>query len=570
MTGRYIGARSGWVRVETVGDLLDSRTAGSSDRSAVVFPGETATYGELADRSHAYARALLAMGVEPGDRVGILMSAGIEFVAILFAVMKVGAVGVPVNSRFKTVELAHIVTHSGMKVLFTSDTAVASPLAVLTQTFPELASATGSELDLASAPELRRVVLVSGTACEPFLLRASEAMAAADTVLDAEVHACQESVRVRDTALLVYTSGTTDAPKGAMLSHEAVSRLTTGIVERLELTAEDTVWTAIPLFHGGGISFLVSTLGAGATFVHPGLFNPDTTLRMLIDNRVTVALAAFETIWLPVLERYHPDEHDLTRIRLVMVVGVEERLRQMAAVLPWAVQVSCVAMTESCAFLTLHRPDDPFEVRMTTGGHPMPGMRVRVVDLDTGEDTAPGEQGELLFRGPNAFDGYFRNPELTERVFDDRGWFHTGDVVRQTTDGQLTFVSRVKDMLKVGGENVAAAEVEGHLIRYPGVKLAQVVAAPDDYYVEVPAAFVELEDGATVTEHELIDHCQGELATFRVPRYVRFVTEWPMSGTKFKKADLRARIAAELAEKGITRAPKPTGRHRRASSGSTS
>nr|PZM97302.1 MAG: hypothetical protein DIU77_09510 [Thermocrispum agreste] len=344
-----------------------------------------------------------------------------------------------------------------------------------------------------------------------------------------------------------------------MLSHEAVSRLTTGIVERLELTGDDKVWTAIPLFHGGGISFLISTLSAGATFVHPGFFNPDTTLPLLIENKVTVALAAFETIWLPVLSRYQPDEHDLSSIRVVMVVGVEERLRQMSKALPWATQVSCVAMTESCAFLSLHRLDDPYEVRMTTGGRPMPGMEVRVIDIDTGKDVQPGNQGELLFRGPNMFDGYFRDPELTAEVIDEDGWFHTGDIVRWDADGQITFVSRVKDMLKVGGENVAAAEVESHLITHPAVKLAQVVAAPDEYYVEVPAAFIELKEGAHATEQEIIEYCMGKLATYRVPRYVRFVTEWPMSGTKIKKVVLREWIATELKEKGITSAPKLPG-----------
>src|SRR5690606_18557390 len=230
------------------------------------------------------------------------------------------------------------------------------------------------------------------------------------------------------------------------------------------------------------------------------------------DNRVTVALAAFETIWLPVLSRYNPQEHDLTSIRAVMVVGVEERLRQMAEVLPWATQVSCVAMTESCAFLSLHRLDDPFEVRVTTGGHPMPGMEVRVVDPETGEDLPPGAEGELLFRGPNAFDGYFRDPELTREVFDEEGWFHSGDVVRRDEDGRITFVRRLKDMLKVGGENVSAAEVEGLLITQPAVKLAQVVAAPDEYYVVVPAAFIELKPGQEATEEELIHFCLGKIA----------------------------------------------------------
>lgn len=556
MAGQYTGVRPRWVTAETIGDLLDSRADRAGDHRALVFPGETMTFTQLSARAQRYARTLIALGVDPGDRVGILLPASPDLVAILFAAAKIGAIAVPINARFKTVELDYIVKHSGMKVLLTADTPVGSPLALLARTFPELAQA-GPEPALPSLPELRRIVLVSGAA--GFALPLAGAFALGELVPEREVYRRQQSVRLRDTMMLVYTSGTTAAPKGAMLSHEAVSRLTTGIVDRLELTPDDTVWTAIPLFHGGGISFLISTLSAGATFVHPGLFDPATTLPLLIDNDVTVALAAFETIWLPVLARYDPSEHDLSAIRVVMAVGVEERLRQMSEALPWATQVSCVAMTESCAFLSLHHLDDSFDTRVTTGGHPMPGMQVRVVDIDTGADVPPGGRGELLFRGPNTFDGYFRDPELTARVFDEDGWFHSGDIVRLDAGGQVTFLSRLKDMLKVGGENVSAAEVEGHLITHPAVRLAQVVAAPDEYYVEVPAAFVELADGMQVTERELIEYCLGKLATYRVPRYVRFVTEWPMSGTKIKKVDLRARIAAELWDNGIRSAPKLTG-----------
>jgi fatty-acyl-CoA synthase len=358
--------------------------------------------------------------------------------------------------------------------------------------------------------------------------------------------------------VIVYTSGTTAAPKGAMLSHEALTRLADGIGERMALTPADRVWTAIPLFHGGGITFLLSCLAARAAFVHPGWFDPATTLELLTAERVTVALAAFETIWMPVLNRADLADFDLSRIRLVMAVGVPERLRDMASRLPGAVHVSCVAMTESSAFLSLNRTDDPLEKRVTTGGHPMPGMEVRVVDPETGADLPPGTPGELLFRGPTAFDGYFRDPERTAEVIDAAGWFHTGDLVVADAEGRLTFRSRLKDMLKVGGENVAAAEVEGYLLGHPAVDLVAVVAAPDAYYVEVPAAFVQLKPGASVTGQELIDFCVGRIATYRVPRYVRWIApgEWPMSGTKIKKYVLRERIADELKQRGITEAPR--------------
>jgi fatty-acyl-CoA synthase len=516
-----------WIAPTTLGDLVDRQAAEHPDSDAVVFPDGRATFAELAAHAQAVARRLIGLGVRRGDRVGTLLPASVDLVALLIGAAKVGAVAVPVNARFKAVELRQIVVHSGMAVLVTD--ADSLPLV-------EEATAEG-------APELRHVWVLGQEVPEG---------------PDAEVERRQAGVKVRDTAVLVYTSGTTAAPKGAMLSHEALTRLADGIGERMALTPDDRLWTAIPLFHGGGITFLLTCLSARTAFVHPGYFDPGTTLELLTEERVTIALASFETIWMPVLNRPDFGKFDLSRIRLVMAVGVPERLRDMASRLPDAPHISCVAMTESSAFLALGFPDDDFEKRVTTGGHPMPGMEIRVVDPDTGEDLPPDTQGELLFRGPTAFDGYFRDPERTAEVIDADGWFHSGDLVVADADGRITFRSRLKDMLKVGGENVAAAEVEGYLLTHPAVDLVAVVAAPDGYYVEVPAAFVQVKPGVSVTEEELVEFCVGRIATYRVPRYVRWIEpgEWPMSGTKIKKFVLRDRIADELKQRGITEAPR--------------
>ena len=540
-----------WIEVTTLGDLVDRRAEQRPDDEALVFPDHRATYAELAARVHERARGLAGLGVRRGDRVGILLPASVDLLATLVAATVLGAVAVPVNARFRSTELGQIVAHSGMSVLVTAP----EQLPLVAQTLPDLAGRRAGALACAAAPELRHVLLLEAPAVPDGALTGPEQLAAA-AVPGAQVRSEQEAARVRDTAVIVYTSGTTAAPKGAMLSHEALVRLAAGIGDRLGYTRTDRVWTAIPLFHGGGITFALSCMAAGATFVHPGFFDPSTTLEYLRDERVTVALAAFETIWMPVLNRPDFAAFDLSRIRVVMAVGVPERLRDMATRLPAATHVSCVAMTESSAFLCLNRLDDPPEARASTGGHPMPGMRCRVVDPETGQDVPAGTPGELLFRGPNAFDGYFRDPELTASVFDAQGWFHSGDLVVADDRGRLAFRSRLKDMLKVGGENVAAAEVEGFLLGHPAVEMVAVVAAPDARYVEVPAAYVVLKPGAAATEQELIEFCLGRIATYRVPRYVRFVTGYPMSGTKIKKFELRERIAAELAAAGIGEAPK--------------
>jgi fatty-acyl-CoA synthase len=549
------------ITVTTLGDLLDLRAAELGDHPALVFPDHQVSYAGLAERADFFARGLLAAGLKPGETVGILLPNCVDAIAALFGAAKAGLYPVPVNARYKSLELADLIRHSRMRLMFISPPDPASPAApdfpvLLAEAFPALAGQDRTALALDDAPDLRQIVVLGENAPPGFATEAGFAAAGA-VVPDGDLLRRRQLVKVRDPAVVMYTSGTAAEPKGALLSHEALIRFADGTKEtRFFLTCEDRIWTALPMFHIGGIAFSVATIYAGATLVHTGFYRPELALDQIAALRCTIVLAAFETIWLPVVNQPDFKDRDLSSIRIVMTVGVAERLRDMASRLPDAVQVSCFGMTEASSFLSLSYLTDTLEQRVTTGGHPMPGMECRVVDPVTGVDLPPDTEGELLFRGSNCFSGYLNDPELTAQVFDDEGWFHTMDVATMDPDGRVTFVSRLKDMLKVGGENVSAAEVESYLLRHPAIGIVQVVSAPDDYYVEVPAAFIQLKPGAAATEEEIIAFCVGKIATFRVPRYVRFITEWPMSGTKIKKAILRDVIAADLKEQGITRAPK--------------
>ncbi|WP_419930771.1 AMP-binding protein [Candidatus Poriferisodalis sp.] len=548
-----------WINVTTLGDLIGQRAEAHPEREALVIGTDRRTYGELDELSDHYARGLVALGVGQGDRVGYFFHECVHSVGVLLGAAKIGAVTVPLNARFKSYELSQVVVHSGMKVLLTTrPPAGADFVELLNETLPELASATAGSLSLVDAPELAAVVVLSEDGAPGFVDQAGFDAGAA-RVTGSEVRRRQASVRVRDTAVIMYTSGTTAAPKGAMLSHEAFCRFAdASLVGRMRVGGDARVWTALPMFHIGGVGFALGTLYTGGTYVHVGFFDPAFALQQIRDEACNVALPGFETIWLPVIGHPNRADGDLDSLEVLMCVGVEQRLRQIQESTPNATMVSCFGQTEACAFLTLGDLDDPLDMRVTTGGFPLPGMDCEIRDPDTGEPLELPGTGELWYRGPQAFDGYFRDPELTEASFDDRRFFRTGDVVRMDAQGRVTFDSRVKDMLKVGGENVSAAEVEGYLLTHPAVEIAQVVAAPDEKYVEVPAAFIQLKAGATATEQELIDFARGKIATYRVPRYVRFVEEWPMSGTKVKKFVLREQIAKELADRGITTAPRIT------------
>jgi fatty-acyl-CoA synthase len=546
------------TEVTTIGDLVD-RQAAVSDAEAVVFPESRTTYRELERLTTDFARALHGAGVGHGDKVGILMPNNLDYVLALVGTAKLGAVGVPVNGRFKAHELGHVLSHADVKVLLCATGPPGTPdyPAMLGDVFDDLEGQDPRALTLRAAPLMRQIVdLGSGPLAAGMVSRAQFEAGAAE-VAESVVHDLQARVRVRDIALLMYTSGTTAKPKGCLLTHEAITRQGRAVaLTRFALTAEDRFWDPLPLFHCGGIVPMMGCFWAGARYCHAGHFDPDVALGMLEQERITVAYPAFETIWFGVLNHPRFAQADLSSIRLIQNITVPERLAQFEARMPWARQVTSYGSTEGATNLTMPTPEDSYEVRMNTLGSAVPGMEIKIADPETGETLGAGEVGELCFRGYSRFEGYYKDPEQTARSIDDEDYFHTGDLASLRPDGNLVFGGRLKDMLKVGGENVSALEVESYLAAHPDIEIVQVVGADDARYDEVPAVFVQTRAGAHVTEQEVIDFCRGRIASYKVPRYVRFVTEWPMSGTKIQKFRLREQLAEELQALGITEAPK--------------
>jgi fatty-acyl-CoA synthase len=356
-------------------------------------------------------------------------------------------------------------------------------------------------------------------------------------VADEEVLRRSRTVRIRDVLAMLYTSGTTANPKGCLLTHEAIVRDWIVAADRIGLTPEDGFWSPCPMFHMAGTGPMISAFSRAARFLTMTHFDATEALELIEKER-----AAFPTSAMGLLR--HPD-YDADRVRSarwIMNVAPPETLRLMQSLIPNAIQVSAYGLTEATGTVCLGRPQDSPEQREVSGP-PLEGVELRTIDPETGVDRGPGEPGEILIRGFNTFEGYYRDPEKTAATLDDEGWVRTGDLGSLDEDGRLTYVGRVKDMLKVGGENVAPSEIEAHLGTHPAVKLAQVVGRPDEHYGEVPVAFVELTDGARVDADELIAFCRGEIASFKIPREVRFVTEWPMSATKIQKYRLREIVA---------------------------
>lgn len=539
-----------WTNVTTVGDLIDQQ-AERTDRVGLVLREQRLPYPELSQRSDQMAASLAALGVVSGDRVGILMPNSVDYVLALLATAKLGAIAVPVNGRFKAHEASYVVGHADVKVLLTAADADSTDYPGIVR---QIVDDEGG---------LRDTIIVDlSAAADSGFMDAGQFWAEQARVGLEEVKRRQSRVRVRDIALLMYTSGTTARPKGCLLTHEAVVRQGEKVaVTRFHLTAEDALWDPLPMFHCGGIVPMLGVFSCGAKFCHPGFFEPGPSLEVIKRERCTVLYPAFEAIWIPLVTHPEFNEAELSHVRLVQNIATPERMEAYERQMPWARQVTSYGSTEGATNLTMGLYEDPAELRLRTLGPPVDGMEVKIVDPDTGDEVPPGVMGELCFRGYSCFEGYYREPELTATAFDAQGFFHSGDRACMEATGHLRYGGRIKDMIKIGGESVASIEIEDYLTTHPAVRIAQVLGVPDARYEEVAAAFVELNPGMTVTEQELIDFCLSKIATYKVPRYVRVVTEWPMSGTKVKKFELRERLLAELAPDGtVPEAPRPSRR----------
>jgi fatty-acyl-CoA synthase len=299
------------------------------------------------------------------------------------------------------------------------------------------------------------------------------------------------------------------------------------------------------MFHTASTQPMVATLHACGTFVSMAHFEPALALKLIEAERVAHLFPAFPPLTLGMLNNPDYSADSFAAVRTVFTVAPTEALRAMQRRMPHSTMVNAYGMTEFGGSVVMVFPDDDEDARLATQGPPFPGIEIGIRD-ESGRALPPGERGEIVIRGPSMFDRYHGDPAKTASAIDTDGWYHSGDLGSVGTDGRLQYLGRLKDMLKVGGENVAAIEIASHLQAHPAVSVAQVVGVADERYGEVAAAFIELAPGATLTEEEVVAHCRAGLASFKVPRHVRFVTEWPMSSTKVQTFRLREQLEAEL------------------------
>ena len=529
-----IGPRDKPLLRQTIGDNLEDTVARLPDAEALVVAhqGIRQTWSELNETIDAVAKGLLALGVEVGDRVGMWSPNFAEWVYIQYATAKVGAIQVNVNPAYRTSELEFALKHSGCRFLFTRTE-------YLTSAYRSMVEEVSPGL-----PALERVVYADTTDWADLLTSAAD-------VTDDALRERSAMLRHDDSINIQYTSGTTGSPKGATLSHHNILNNAWFVADACGYTEHDRVCIPVPFYHCFGM--VMGNLACsvtGATMVIPSpTFDPGAVLQTIQEEQCT-SLYGVPTMF--IAELTHPDfaRFDLSSLRTGIMAGSpcpSEVMRRVVDEMNMTQVTIAYGMTETSPVSTQTGLEDTLDHRVGTVGRVHPHVEIKIVDPETDETVPRGTGGEFCTKGYSVMNGYWEDPERTAWVVDDDGWMHTGDLATMDEDGYVNIVGRIKDMVIRGGENIYPREIEEYLYCHPSVADVQVIGVPDEKYGEELMAWVQLTKGHKLTEDDLKEYCRGRIAHFKVPRYVKFVTEFPMTVTgKVRKVEMREKSIADL------------------------
>ena len=536
---------SEWFPKQTIGSLLERAAERWGAREALYFKGRRWSFAELSVGVDRLARGLIALGVRPGEKVALWMVNRPEFIEAMFAVIKIGAVLVPINTRLRTEDTAYILAQSDSAALLLADRS--GPVDYLGMVRELLPSLRGGVVNEERFKHLR-LVISTGEARHAKTLHWTAAQAAGDKVDAAALRARATEVNPDATAFFMYTSGTTGFPKGAMHDHAIVRNLVDRAF-RMAVTPADTIMMYLPLFHLFGFSdgALMSML-TGARQVLTETFDPSESLVLIEQERATI-LHGFDTHFKELMEAHERFPRDVSSVRTgILATGMSSSVpiaRKARKVLGRF--LSGYGMSEFGVGAALSALDSTEEQCCEASGFPAPGYEIRVVDPATGADQPVGTPGEILVRSYMTMQGYYAKPAETAQALDRDGWLHSGDMGVIRADGHLRFMGRYKDMLKIGGENVDPMEVEAFLMSLAGVNLAAVVSFPDARLSEVGVAFVRREPWHPVTDGDVLAQCKDRIASFKIPRHVIFIDEFPMTSSgKIQKVKLREEALKRL------------------------
>ncbi len=542
------------LRAITLGQMLDEAILQHPDNEAVVYVDRNfrLTYRQFGELVDNLAKGLMAMGVQRGEKVAIWATNVPYWVAFQFATAKIGAVLLTVNTYYKRAELEYLLKQSECENLILIDSFRETDyVQTVYDLVPELKTQDRGYLHSAKFPDLKRVFFL-GQEKHRGMYSMPELLALSRVTSEEEYRARQASLDAHDVVNMQYTSGTTGFPKGVMLTHYNIGNNGFWIGENQKFTHRDRVCVPVPLFHCFGcVLGVMAAVSHAATLVILEGFNPLLVMTAVEEEKCT-ALYGVPTMFIAVLEHKSFHRYDFSSLRTGIMAGspcpvpVMEKVMEVMNMQ----EITIVyGLTESSPGMTQTRVNDTVEQRTRTVGRAMPEVEVRIVDPESGEEVPRGGQGEICCRGYNVMKGYYNNPDATAQAIDPDGWLHSGDLGTMDADGYVTITGRLKDMIIRGGENVYPREIEEFLYRMEGIKDVQVVGVPSRKYGEEVGAFVILKDGFDFAPEDIRDFCRGQIARYKIPKYVAFLDEYPMTASgkiqKFKLRDLASQYFPE-------------------------
>jgi fatty-acyl-CoA synthase len=537
---------------ETLGANFDAAVEKWADQDALIVRHQNIrwTYLELQNKVNAFAAGLVSLGLQPGDRVGVWSPNNSEWVVTQYATAKAGIILVNINPAYRIAELEYAINKVGCKALILAASFKSSNyIAMVEELAPEISKSKRGEINSIRLPTLKTVIQIEGETNDGYF-DFEQIPTLASTKDHQRIENLSDQLQFDDPINIQFTSGTTGFPKGATLTHFNVLNNGYFTGEGLKLSSNDKLCVPVPLYHCFGMVLSnVAALTHGTALVYPAeAFDPLTVLETVEAERCT-ALHGVPTMFIAELGHPRFKEFDLSSLRTGIMAGSPcpiEVMRRVVEEMHCNEMIIAYGMTETSPIITLSETDDPIEKQVTTVGRIFPHVEVKIID-DIGRIVAPGETGELLARGYNVMQGYWDDPDLTAESIDVAGWMHTGDLATMDVEGFCNIVGRVKDMVIRGGENIYPREIEEYLYRYSKINDVQVFGIPDVKFVEELCAWIILKSGETATEDDIRGFCQGQIAHYKIPRYIRFVDSFPMTITgKVQKFAMRDAMIEEL------------------------
>lgn len=531
----------------TVGELLEKQVNLYPDHEAVIYPelNLRKTYKEFDDMVNQAAKGFISLGIKKGENVAIWADNKPEWLTSQFATGKMGAVLVTVNTSYQSNELEFLLKQSEATTLIMAESYKGtSYVDILRQVCPELEHSEKGNLESEILPNLKNIIVISDQDY-PYAYTWNEVMEKGNRISSTEIAERKESLHYDDVINMQYTSGTTGFPKGVMLSHYNIVNNGNQIADCMKLTYEDRLCIPVPFFHCFGcVLAVLAAVSKGTTMVILEQFNAEKVLQAVSEEKCT-ALHGVPTMFIAELNHPRFDEFDLSHLRTGIMAGSTCPMEVMTNVMNkmGAREITIAyGQTESSPVITQTTTDDPIELKVSTVGKPHPNVEVRIVVPGTNEEQEQGLPGELLTRGYHVMKGYYNNPEATNEAIDSDGWLHTGDLAVMYENGYLEITGRMKDMIIRGGENIYPREIEEFLYKHPDVLDVQVIGIPDEKYGEQVMAWIILKENKQTTIEDIKDFCEGNISRYKIPKYIEFIDEYPMTASgkiqKFKLKEL--------------------------------